>query len=129
MKRAGGEFDGEPVEITDGGDVVFSRETHERVFGGRSSLVVDVRRGMLELTPLHSEAVGGWLVKQRNAAGDRSLLAIEILRNETWQSGVRSAEWDAESGSLRVPLSADPGGPDSRPVNGRWMRATHREPS
>lgn len=56
------------------------------------------------LIPLRGPRSGGLLLKQRNPAGDRSVLVHEVLSGRT-PVGVQPAYWDDERGALRVPLA------------------------
>lgn len=62
-----------------------------------------VRDGDLWLIPLRGPRSGGLLLKQRNPAGDRSLLIREVTADRAI-SGVTGAFWDDEHRSLRIPL-------------------------
>ena len=72
-----------------------------------SDLLVALARGPeLWLLPTRGPGAGGLLLKQRNAAGDRSVLVADLLPPGT-PPGERPAFWDARSGALRVALSGD----------------------
>lgn len=58
----------------------------------------------LELMPLHAASHGGWVLKQRNAAGDRSLLVIEAL-GFVPLAGEFPARWDEQRGALIVEVA------------------------
>lgn len=51
--------------------------------------------------PLRGSSSGGLLLKQRNIAGDRSLLVREVLRDDV-PVGRRAARWDERQGALRI---------------------------
>ena len=61
------------------------------------------REPELWVLPIHSSNAGGFLLKQRNAKGDRSVLIHEILP-KNWQNGVHLAIWDAENMAMRIAL-------------------------
>ncbi len=63
-----------------------------------------LRDGAFWLIPLRGPRSGGLLLKQRNPAGDRSVLVSELLR-ETLLSGVFRAFWDDEHSALRIPIA------------------------
>ena len=69
--------------------------------------VVLVRDGDdLCILPVRQAAGGGFLLKQRNAAGDCVVEALEFLRREGLEELRRSssrAEWDDRNGALRLP--------------------------
>lgn len=93
------------VELSPGGDLLLSAEVAQRCFGPAPSALVAVREGELWAMALGPGAVGGLLLKQRNRAGDRSMLVIEPLRDTEWEPGVREAWWDPAERALRVPLT------------------------
>jgi len=85
---------------------------------------------VLELVPLQGVAFGGLVLRQRNPAGDRTVLIHEVLGFVS-RPGTYAASWDPEDGCLRVPLGeapgeeatdgrgrADRGDPGARPVDG-----------
>jgi len=57
----------------------------------------------LVLIPLRGPQGGGLVLKQRNTAGDRSLLISEALRGRE-PTGRRHAVWDEAQGELRIRL-------------------------
>jgi len=57
------------------------------------------------LVPLRSSASGGLLLKQRNLAGDRTVLVREALADDV-PVGVRRAGWDEAQGALRISRTA-----------------------
>lgn len=57
----------------------------------------------LQLVPLRAAHTGGFLMKQRNAAGDRSVLVWEVLPPD-FPAGACDAFWDAENQILRLAL-------------------------
>ncbi len=62
-----------------------------------------VREDDLWLIPLRGPRSGGLLLKQRNPAGDRSLLVREVLADRP-VTGVHRAFWDDAQQALRIPL-------------------------
>lgn len=65
------------------------------------AVVAVVRDDELWLIPLRGPRSGGLLLKQRNPAGDRSLLIREVIEGRV---GVTGAFWDDAQKSLRIPL-------------------------
>ncbi|MGI9124164.1 MAG: hydrogenase maturation protease [Mycobacterium sp.] len=63
-----------------------------------------LREGELWLFPLRGPSNGGLLLKQRNSAGDRSVLVREVL-GDGFGAGLRAASWDDEHKALRIPLA------------------------
>jgi hypothetical protein len=66
-------------------------------------LVVLPRGRELWLLPTRGAAAGGLILKQRNRAGDRSVLIWEALPS-SFSPGPLDSFWDAENGALRVAL-------------------------
>ncbi|MCV7345659.1 hydrogenase maturation protease [Mycolicibacterium rhodesiae] len=64
-----------------------------------------VRGDDLWLFPLRGPRSGGLLLKQRNPAGDRSLLIREVLSDHL-VTGVHRAFWDDAQQALRIPLES-----------------------
>lgn len=96
---------GHQARIGDG-RVLLSRRTCERYLAGASSAVLLQRDGRVYLVPLAGPSAGGMLLKQRNAQGDRVLIADEFLAERGF--GRFSAEhafdlrWDDEAGALLI---------------------------
>ncbi len=75
-----------------------------RAYFPNDSLVAVPRGDELWLMPLVGPEGGGLLLKQRNAAGDRSTLIWEALPATDPPVGEREAFWDDAGGALRVAL-------------------------
>ncbi|MHA6781676.1 hydrogenase maturation protease [Pseudonocardia saturnea] len=73
--------------------------------------VAAVRDGQFWLIPLRGPRSGGLLLKQRNPAGDRSVLVREMLGDQGLGDqvpiGRRPAHWDDEQAALRIPLERE----------------------
>lgn len=89
------------VEFTARGYVLLSAELAGCLFP-QDSLVALLRDGELWLLPTRGPAGGGLLLKQRNPAGDRSVLIHEIVPNAP--VGSHPAVWDDANGALRIHL-------------------------
>ena len=98
------------VELTRMGSLVVPSEVAARCFGDDATVLVDAADGVLRLTRLADTAVGGLLLKRRNAAGDRSVLVIEYLP-ESWVSGEREADWDDGRRTLSIAVWCPEGQP------------------
>lgn len=72
-----------------------------RLYFPGDALVVINRADEILLMPLRGTASGGLLLKQRNAAGDRSLLIREALDDDIPVGDCR-ARWDSDQGALRI---------------------------
>ena len=94
------------VELTPHGDLIVPADVAQQCFGGAPSVMVAVRDAELWLIAIGQRAVGGLLLKQRNARGDRSVLVVEQIRAADWTPGPRTAHWDEPERALRVPLAA-----------------------
>lgn len=95
------------VEITSKGYLAIPAEVAQAYFPN-DVLVALVKEPELWLLPMRGAAGGGLLLKQRNLAGDRSVLIWEVLPDETC-TGKRTAFWDDERGALRVALEVTDG--------------------
>lgn len=62
----------------------------------------------LWLLPTRGPAVGGLVLKQRNAAGERSVLVREVM-SDTVAPGLYPAWWDEQQGALRIGIEVSPG--------------------
>jgi hydrogenase maturation protease len=119
------------VEITEAGYLHIPAQLSATYFPGDAA-VATMRDGELVLMPLISASHGGLVLKQRNAAGDRSLLISEVLGFEPVR-GTFEVAWDDARGALRVLFDrtdgeaqdssdgirgADRGGQGGRPMGG-----------
>ena len=94
------------VELTADGSLRMPPEVAERFFP--HGVLVPLRKGSeLWLLPTRGAAAGGLLLKQRNAAGERSVLIRESLGGEV-SPGPRPARWDDAQGALRVLVEVPP---------------------
>ncbi|MBX0329188.1 hydrogenase maturation protease [Oscillochloris sp. ZM17-4] len=91
------------VELTDKGYLHLPADLARQRFPS-DTLVALVRGPELWLLPTRGAAAGGLLLKQRNSAGDRSVLIWELLPPGT-APGPRPAFWDAGTGALRVAIA------------------------
>jgi len=82
-----------------------------------------VKRHTLLLLPTRGNAAGGLILKQRNAAGDRSVLVAEVFGFQL-PTGCHTAVWDESAGGLRVGLAAA-GLPRPQPVGIFPFPASH----
>lgn len=88
------------------GRVLLPRATCELYLPGATSAVLLERDGRVYLVPLGGPTAGGMLLKQRNAQGDRVLLATDFLA----QRGLGrfaperafDVRWVAEAGALLI---------------------------
>lgn len=117
------------LEFTAQGYLILSAAVAERYFPS-GMLVLQLHGRELWLLPTRGAAAGGLLLKQRNAAGDRSVLIDPYLPEGT-SYGTWPALWDEQRGALRavLPDLAIASRDDERGVaahaivqqeNGRW---------
>ena len=92
------------VEFTERGYLHLTAAAAARFFPN-DLLIALVRGNEMWLMPTRGAAGGGLILKQRNAAGDRSVLIWEVLPQHP--VGARPAIWDAERGALRVALVSE----------------------
>jgi hydrogenase maturation protease len=91
------------VELTDSAHLRMSAAVAGHYFP--SGVCAAMRAGReLTLVPLHNLANGGLVLKERNPAGDRSVLLREVLGDDA-PVGVFPAVWDERRGLLCIDLS------------------------
>jgi hypothetical protein len=123
----------QPVcEITPDGYLRLPGALAERYFPA-GVCVATVADGDLVLLPLRSAANGGLVLKQRNVAGDRSLLISEVLAFQP-PAGRFRVTWDHGRGALIVALTDRPGEgvsdePDRADGGRRGLPAVDRLPA
>ncbi len=93
------------VEFTEHGYLVLASDVAREFFPSDTLLALP-RGDELWLLPTRGAAGGGLLLKQRNAAGDRSVLVREVLGDQRVASRC-PAFWDDAQGALRVALLAE----------------------
>jgi hypothetical protein len=77
----------------------------EAVFGRAAAVVLMREERDLWILPVHEAAIGGHLVKLRNAAGDRAIDALELFRGHALERDheIRvTGRWVPDRGALRV---------------------------
>ncbi|MBL0938628.1 MAG: hydrogenase maturation protease [Gemmatimonadaceae bacterium] len=92
------------IEITDAGYLVLRADVAHAYFPN-DTLLAMLRGEELWLLPTRGAGGGGLLLKQRNPAGDRSVLVREAL-HDRYVPGVCPAFWDERQSALRVALNA-----------------------
>ncbi len=88
------------VEFTAQGYLHLSAELARRFFPN-DLMAARLCEGELWLMPTRGPAAGGLLLKQRNPAGDRSVLIWEVLGGRVVRVAAR---WDDDLGAMRVVL-------------------------
>ncbi|MDX2147316.1 MAG: hydrogenase maturation protease [Planctomycetota bacterium] len=89
-------------EVTSAGYLVFPAAIAERHLVS-SSVLVKLVGDAIEVSPLAIGGVGGLLLKQRNARGDRAVLVRECL-GDALEPGPRVWQWDDRQRVLRLGL-------------------------
>ena len=86
-----------------GGSLYLGRDVCERYFAGLEAVILLQRDGDLLILPVRNAAAGGYLLKVRNAAGDRVVQAADFFRAQ----GVADdrelrleAVWSSDQGGL-----------------------------
>lgn len=93
------------VELRDDGHLLIPRALAADRFPN-DLVFVTIRDGELWLLPTRGPGGGGFILKQRNAAGDRAVLLWEAIPPGT-PPGERPAVWDPDACALRFPLVPD----------------------
>lgn len=90
------------VEFTPDGYLRLDRDLAKLRFPSDAAVAI-LRGEELVLIPLRGPESGGLILKQRTAAGDRSLLVREVLHDRE-PTGRRRAVWDDAQGALLIRL-------------------------
>jgi hypothetical protein len=84
------------------GSLYLSAEYYGRYFNGLGSVILVNRDKQLLIMPVHNEAGGGFLMKIRNARGDRVIHAQEFLAFHGLEKLDQAVygQWDSELSAL-----------------------------
>ena len=93
------------VELRDDGYLLVPGALAEARFPN-DLVFVTLRDGEMWLLPVSGAGAGGFLLKRRNAAGDRAVLVAEAVPPGT-PPGPRAGRWDGDVCALRVALDPD----------------------
>lgn len=114
------------LEYTEQGYIIFP-ETVARLYFPNDVMVLMIKGNEVWMLPTRGSVAGGLLLKQRNTAGDRSLLAVPYLPQGT-PAGRWPAFWDERAGALRAafiaPARLEPAIAAKavvQPEQGRWV--------
>ena len=88
------------LEITERGYLVVPAEIAGRLFP-EDACVAMAKEDKLWVMPINGSASGGLMMKQRNLAGDKSVLVWEAIMDD-YSSGMFPAAWDENEGALKV---------------------------
>ncbi len=94
------------LDLSTGGYLRLDRSDAEEFFP-EDTLLALWKDESLVLLPTRGAAAGGLMLKQRNPAGDRSLLISEVFEFDI-PRGKFTAIWDDSIGGLRVNLPRQP---------------------
>jgi hypothetical protein len=87
------------------GALHFTRETYERFFNSLENVVL-LRDGTnLVVLPVRHQAAGGYVIKVRTGAGDRTVMAADFFRENGIEDAVEMtlpATWSEERAALIV---------------------------
>jgi hypothetical protein len=90
------------------GAIYLSSAVVDTYFRDIDSVIALIRDGELHILPVRQMASGGYLLKHRNAAGDRVAIAPDVFQAHGL-GGLTAEEleasWSRELGALVVPLS------------------------
>ena len=90
------------IEVRRGG-LYLDQATCERYFAGLETVILIADGRDLVILPVRHAAAGGYLLKRRNAAGDRVVNAVDFFRSHGVEDSdiVESqAAWSSEKGGL-----------------------------
>jgi hypothetical protein len=77
------------------GRLYLAAETYERYFPGIGTVILLRRERDLLVLPVRHAAAGGYVMKQRNAAGDRVIDGADFFRDHGLGENI---EWHGEHG-------------------------------
>lgn len=98
--------DGQPLPLSitlKAGRLYFGRAVYDRYFAGLASVILMRREADLLIMPVRHAAAGGYVIKIRNAAGDRLVEATNFFRDqgfEDHQAGDFPVTWSSEAAAL-----------------------------
>jgi hypothetical protein len=92
------------------GALHFSRDVYERFFNTLENVVLLRDGGVLLVLPVRHSAAGGYVIKMRTAAGDRTVHAADFFRDHGLDDAIEMtlpAQWSDERAALEVPAVFD----------------------
>lgn len=87
------------------GALYLSRDVCERYLAGLNTVILLRRENDLLILPVRHAAAGGYLLKVRNAAGDRMVDGVDFFRaNDAYSADARvlAIAWSTELAALRA---------------------------
>lgn len=95
-----------PAEVTiRRGSLYLGRAAYDRYFAGLETVVLLRRERDLVVLPVRFAAAGGYLLKLRNGAGDRVVMAADFFRSngiEDYEERQLAAQWSTDHAGLVV---------------------------
>ncbi len=85
------------------GSVYLDRQTVATYFPDVDAVIILIRERQLQIFPVRQMAAGGYLLKMRNAAGDRVANSPDVFAEHglsVWQDDDIEAVWSANLGAL-----------------------------
>jgi hypothetical protein len=82
-----------------GGRLYIDHELYATYFANRNAVILLLREQRLHILPVQSAANGGYLLKQRNAKGDRVVDAPDLFSPDVPEARYEVA-WNPQAGGL-----------------------------
>lgn len=89
------------------GSIYLSSVVYDTYFRGLDAVIVIVRDEELHILPVQQMTAGGYILKIRNANGDRVVAAPDVFTEHnlmSWQTEDVEAKWCADRGALTCAL-------------------------
>jgi hypothetical protein len=87
------------------GSIHLPAEIYERHFAGLEGIILQRRNDDLLIMPVRHALAGGYLIKRRNARGDRIVSSMDFFRSQGMDDDVeikRTTQWDETLAGLRA---------------------------
>ncbi|MBL4853587.1 MAG: hypothetical protein JKY25_05030 [Robiginitomaculum sp.] len=87
------------------GSLYLSCAIYEKYFAGLDAVILLNREGHLYIMPVRNTSGGGYLLKLRNSAGDRVIIAPDFFREQgldDFQSREIDVLWDKDMAALKA---------------------------
>lgn len=87
------------------GSLYLPREVYDNYFANLDGVVLQRRGDDLVVLPVQHAASGGYLLKRRNAAGDRVVTAADFFRSQGVDDDAErcaATRWDSAAAGLRA---------------------------
>jgi len=85
------------------GSIYLAATDYGKYFQGIETVIVLIDGGYLQILPVKQMASGGYLLKIRNAQGDRVITSPDVFQNDgrlDWSSGDIIGKWSSDRGAL-----------------------------